>query len=49
MAITINQQFLKFVQFAEHQANPAKSEAIARVTGREDALAGRTISAATVR
>ena len=47
MAITINQQFLKFVQFAERQANPAKSEAIARVTGREDALAGRTISAAT--
>ena len=47
MAITINQQFRQFVQFAERQANPAKSEAIARITGREDALAGRTISAAT--
>jgi len=49
MAITVNlnnAQFSQFVQFAEKQANPANSEAIARVTGSRDALAGRTISAA---
>ena len=45
MSITINQQYRQFVQFAERQANPTRSEAIARVTGREDALAGRTIIA----
>jgi len=45
MALEINQQFNQFVRFAEMQANPAKSEAIARVTGKEDALAGRTITA----
>ena len=50
MAMTIdlnNAQFRQFVQFAEMQANPAKSEAVARVTGERDALAGRTITAAT--
>jgi len=40
-----NAQFKQFVQFAEQQSNPAKSEAIARVTGSRDALAGRAISA----
>ena len=45
MALEINAQFNKFLQFAESQANPAKSEAIARVTGKEDALVGRAISA----
>ena len=50
MAMTIdlnNAQFRQFVQFAEMQATPAKSEAVARVTGERDALAGRTITAAT--
>ena len=47
MALEINAQFTKFLQFAESQANPAKSEAIARVTGKEESLAGRTISAST--
>ena len=42
-----NAQFRQFVQFAERQSNPAKSEAIARVTGGRDALDGRTISAST--
>ncbi len=47
MAINLdNAQFRQFVQFAERQANPAKSEAIARVTGGRDTLAGRTITAA---
>ena len=45
MALVINAQFNRFVQFAQRQANPATSEAIARVTGKEDALAGRSISA----
>ena len=45
MAITINAQFNKFVQFAQQQPNAATSKAIARVTGNEDALAGRSISA----
>jgi len=40
-----NAQFNQFVQFAESQANPGKSEAIARVAGGRDALAGRTITA----
>ena len=40
-----NAQFNLFLQFAQQQANPATSEAIACVTGKEDALAGRTISA----
>ena len=44
MALEINAQFKQFVQFARQQANPATSEAIARVTGTEDALAGRSIS-----
>ena len=47
MAITINAQFNKFVQFAQQQPNAATSTAIARVTGNEDALAGRSISAST--
>ena len=47
MALEINAQFNKFLQFAELQRNPAKSEAIARITGDEDALAGRTITAST--
>ena len=41
MALKINEQFNRFLQFAEMQANPAKSEAIARVTGEENALDGR--------
>ena len=46
MAIHLdNAQFKQFVQFAERQANPGKSEAIARVTGGRDGLAGRAISA----
>ena len=46
MAIDLNNaQFRQFVQFAERQTNPANSEAIARVTGSRDALAGRTIAA----
>ena len=40
MAITINAQFNKFVQFAQQQPNAATSTAIARVTGSEDPLAG---------
>ena len=47
MAITINAQFNQFVQFAQQQPNAATSKAIARVTGSEDALAGRSISAST--
>ena len=47
MAITINAQFNKFVQFAQQQPNAATSTAIARVTGNEDPLAGRSISAST--
>lgn len=47
MAINLdNAQFRQFVQFAEQQTDPAKSEAVARVTGDRDALAGRTITAA---
>ena len=45
MAINLdNVQFKQFVQFAERQANPGKSEAIARLAG-GGALAGRTIVA----
>ena len=45
MAINLdNVQFKQFVQFAESQANPGKSEAIARLAG-GNALAGRTIVA----
>ena len=44
MAITINAQFNKFVQFAQQQPNAATSKAIARITGNEDALSGRSIS-----
>ena len=45
MAINLNNvQFREFVQFAESQANPGKSEAIARLAG-GSALAGRTIIA----
>ena len=40
-------QFNQFVQFAQEQPNAATSKAIARVTGNEDALAGRSISAST--
>ena len=47
MALAINAQFDKFVQFAQQQPNAATSKAIARVTGNEDALAGRSISAST--
>lgn len=47
MAITISAQFYQFVQFAQEQPNAATSKAIARVTGNEDALAGRSISAST--
>ena len=36
MALEINAQFNKFLQFAELQRNPAKSEAIARITGFAD-------------
>jgi hypothetical protein len=39
-----NAQFKQFVQFAENQANPGKSEAIARLAG-GSALTGRTITA----
>ena len=46
MAINLdNIQFRQFVQFAERQTDPANSEAIARVTGNRDAIAGRAISA----
>ena len=46
MAINLdNAQFRQFVQFAERQANPANSEAIARVNSGGGALAGRTVSA----
>ena len=45
MAIDLNNaQFRQFVQFAERQANPMKSEAIARLDG-DDPLGGRTITA----
>ena len=45
MAINLdNVQFREFVQFAESQTNPGKSEAIARLAG-GSALAGRTIIA----
>lgn len=48
MTINLNNaQFKQFVQFAERQSNPTKSEAIARVTGGRDALDGRTISVST--
>ncbi len=44
MAIDLNNaQFGQFVRFAEQQANPVNSEAIARLDGGGDALAGRTI------
>ena len=46
MAIDFNNaQFRQFVQFAEQQANPMKSEAIARLDGGDDPLGGRTIKA----
>ena len=48
MAIDLNNaQFGQFVRFAEQQANPVNSEAIACLAGGEDALAGRTIAAST--
>ena len=46
MAINLdNAQFKQFVQFAERQANPANSEAIARVNSGGGTLDGRTVSA----
>ena len=46
MAVNFNNvQFSQFVQFAERQANPKDSEAIARVSDSGDAIAGRNISA----
>lgn len=49
MTLEINAQFNKFLRFAELQANPAKSEAIARVTREKDvpAPAVHAITAAT--
>ena len=39
MAIDLNNaQFGQFVRFAEQQANPVKSEAIARLDGDDDPL-----------
>lgn len=43
MTLEINAQFNKFLRFAELQANPAKSEAIARVAAKGDALAGQDL------
>lgn len=48
MAINLdNMQFKQFVRFAEMQANPGKSEAIARLSGGADPLAGRTVTASS--
>ena len=48
MAINLdNMQFRQFVRFAEMQANPGKSEAIARLSGGADPLAGRTVTASS--
>ena len=44
MALEINAQYAKFVMFAQQQPDAATSKAIARATGDEDPLAGRTIS-----
>lgn len=48
MAIDLNNaQFRQFVKFAEQQANPVKSEAIARLDGGDGPLGGRKITAST--
>ena len=46
MALEINAQYAKFVQFAQQQENAAASKAIARAGDDAGALAGRTITAA---
>ena len=47
MPLEANAQFNQFVQFAQEQANPATSKAIARM-GVEGPLGGRAIKAAAV-
>lgn len=46
MALEVNAQYVRFVQFAQQQANPATSKAIARVSGEGGALDGRAIAPA---
>ena len=46
MALEINAQYVKFVQFAQQQENATTSKVIARVSGEADALDGRNITAA---
>ena len=47
MALEVNAQYVRFVQFAQQQDDAANSKAIARVSGEDGALDGRTITAAT--
>ena len=47
MALEINAQYNKFVQFAQQQDDAVNSKAIARVSGEAGALDGRAITAAT--
>ena len=51
MALTVNAQFNKFLEFAQSQANAASSTAVARIVedekGEKAPLAGRNITAAT--
>ena len=49
MALTISNQFNKFVEFAETQRNPRTSTAIARFAGEAGALGARNIQAADTR
>ena len=47
MALEINAWYVKFVQFAQQQDDAVNSKVIARVSGEDGALDGRTITAAT--
>ena len=51
MALEINAQFNKFLEFAQSQANAASSKAVARIVegekGEKAPLVGRNITAAT--
>ena len=47
MALEVNAQYVRFVQFAQQQDDAVNSKAIARVSGGDGALDGRAITAAT--
>lgn len=49
MALTISDQFNKFVEFAQTQRNPGTSKAIARFAGEAGNLGARNIQAADPR